>query len=659
MSLVTAAALAIVLFVGLPLVAHRLRRQRADEKKFAAARLVPPAQPRARRRAKLEDRALFSVRSLAIVALAALAASPFIRCTRLSMQRSGGASVALAIVLDDSMSMRAPFGNATRFERAKAAAKELLASTREGDAVAIVLAGAPSRVALAATTDLSAATATLDALVESDRSTDLDGALELSRGLLSQLPQVDKRVVLLSDLADGNADSAPLGQPAGMALWAPLEEIRVAVGDCAVLSADRSADRVRVKGACGSGASAQGREMTLTSDKAKSVVLAHAAAPSGLTFEVTLPIAKDAPAALVATLTGVDAIASDDSAPVLVNTGAASIAVIAETSDESVATGGAPIVEQALTALRVELAVRPLPALPDRDEDLALFAAAILDDPAGLTPEQRRALDHFIARGGVVMLALGPRAAQAPLGASFEPVLAHGTSWESNPAPGADPSSAKAGFDESAQSLVDLAAPSRTSLSADDVQLLARAPAAATLVAWKDGAPLFSRRAMGRGEVWVSTLPFSVNTSDLVLRPGFLALLDAFCERAKQSGSARRGDVGVAWTFVGATDVTAQGPAGPVPTTRERDAPSIVPPLIGAYTLMVSGQNELHVAAPSVRELDTRPRALSTAAQTQAMGDTHAQVDASPAIAIALLALLFIELALRVWGARLERQPAS
>lgn len=659
MSLITAAALAIVLFVALPLVAHRLRRQRADEKKFAAARLVPAAPPRARRRAKLEDRALFSVRALAIVLLAALGASPFIRCTRLSMQRSGGASVALAIVLDDSMSMRAPFGNATRFVRAKAAAKELLASTREGDAVAIVLAGAPSRVALAATTDLSAATATLDALVESDRGTDLDGALELARGLLSQLPQVDKRVVLLSDLADGNADAAPIGQPAGMALWAPLEEIRVAVPDCALLSADRAGDRVKVKGACASGGSAQGRDVSLAWGGAKSTVVAHAAAPAGLAFEVTLPIPKDTPSDLVATLTGGDAIASDDSAPALVNTGAASIAVIAETSDESVATGGAPVVEQALTALRVELAVRPLPALPDRDEDLALFAAAILDDPAGLTPEQRRALDHFIARGGVVMLALGPRAAQAPLGASFEPVLAHGTGWEPNTAAGVDPSSAKAGFDESAQSLVDLAAPSRTRLSEDDTQALARSPTATTLLAWKDGAPLFSRRAMGRGEVWVSTLPFSVNTSDLVLRPGFLALLDAFCERAKQSGSARRGDVGIAWAFVGATDVTAQGPAGPVPTTRGRDAPSIVPPLIGAYSLMVSGQQELHVAAPVARELDTRPRALTASAQTGAMGDTHSQVDASPVIAIALLALMLVELVLRVWGARALRQPAT
>ena len=133
---VTALALGIAIFVAAPLLAHRLRRLRADERPFAAAKLVPAAPPRARRRARLEDRGLFTVRALAIVALALLGASPLVRCSRLSLSRSSGASMAVAIVVDDSMSMRAPGASSrSRFERAKAAATELLAGARDGDAM--------------------------------------------------------------------------------------------------------------------------------------------------------------------------------------------------------------------------------------------------------------------------------------------------------------------------------------------------------------------------------------------------------------------------------------------------------------------------------------------------------------------------------------------
>jgi hypothetical protein len=107
MSFLTLSALGIALLVGAPVLAHLLRRRRAEERPFPAARLVPPTLPAARRRSMLEDRALFSVRALAVLGLALLGATPFIRCSRLAIARRSGASVALAVVLDDSLSMRA------------------------------------------------------------------------------------------------------------------------------------------------------------------------------------------------------------------------------------------------------------------------------------------------------------------------------------------------------------------------------------------------------------------------------------------------------------------------------------------------------------------------------------------------------------------------
>src|SRR5690606_28247856 len=151
-----------------------------------------------------------SIRAAMILLLALLGATPFLSCSRLALDRSSGASVALAIVVDDSGSMRArlPSGE-RRFEKALAGAEELLDSTREGDAVAIVAAGSPARLLLAATTDLTLARETLNKLHPTDRDTDLAGATQLARSALERLPHADKRVVLLSDLA---GDPVPDGK---------------------------------------------------------------------------------------------------------------------------------------------------------------------------------------------------------------------------------------------------------------------------------------------------------------------------------------------------------------------------------------------------------------------------------------------------------------
>src|SRR5262245_9940504 len=123
MSFLTLAALLIAVLAGAPLMAHLLRRRQAQEQPFPAARLVPPTPPVARRRSALEERALFAVRASAVIGLAILGATPFVRCSRVALARREGASVALAIVIDDSLSMRAVASERgpTRFDRALSA----------------------------------------------------------------------------------------------------------------------------------------------------------------------------------------------------------------------------------------------------------------------------------------------------------------------------------------------------------------------------------------------------------------------------------------------------------------------------------------------------------------------------------------------------------
>jgi len=640
----TTLALAVAALVVAPWLAHRLRRRQAEEQPFPPAKLVVPTPPRARRRSKLEDRALFAARAAAVLLLAVLGATPFVRCSRLSLSRSGGASVAMAIVVDDSMSMRAKLAGGTRFDRAKAGARELLASAREGDAIAVVLAGAPARVALAATTDLGAARAAVDALAESDRGTDLDGALALARGLVASLPQVDRRVVVLSDLADGHRDAAPLGEGSPVPVWVALPELRGAEGDCGVTRADRSGVRVRVSVACGGAGSAAGRELVV--EDADGKPLGRATLAAGATQEATVLVSSEDKTPVRARLLGGDAVAADDEAPVVPEAGRASLAVVADATDEAVATGGAPVVEQALSALKLDVDVRPIPLFPDRAEDLAGAVGVLLDDPPGLTPEQRHALGAFLDGGGVVLVALGSHAAAAPLGASLEPVLGHATAWSDAKATGADPASALGELAESAKSLVDLGGSRRAVLAPEDAAGLD------VLVRWTDGAPLVARRAMGRGEAWLVTLPFGADESDLPLRPAFLALLDAWAHEARARSAPRRTDVGAAWRFPGARAVDVQGPRGPLPVTRDDGVARVSPPLAGLYRVTVDGKTEARVAAPEAREMDLTPRAASGAAAGAGMGETHASVDASGPVALGLLALVAAEMALRMWARR-------
>ena len=549
----------------------------------------------------------------------------------------------MAIVVDDSMSMRADAGGVARFERARQGARELFASAREGDAIALVLAGAPARVALAATTDLGAAKHAVDALSPNDLGTDLDGAVALARGLIASLPQVDRRIVVLSDLADGHPDGPPLGESSDMPMWIALPEIRIAKTDCGVLHADQRGARVRVEVGCGPGQSAVGREIIVEDASGKSLGRAPV---GGSRSEVVVLLPSSDRKADRARLSGSDAIVADDVAPVVPEAARGAVAVVVDAADESVATGGAPIVEQALGALKLDIEASPIPAVPDRVEDLSGRLGVLLDDPPGLTPEQRHVLGAFIDAGGVVLVALGPHAASAPLGATLEPILTHPISWSATTQPGADAPNAVGKLSESAQSLSELSAPHRATLSPEDAGMFE------PLVRWTDGELLVARRVRGRGEVWLVTLPFSIDASDLTLRPAFLALLEAWVSAAKERAAPLRSEVGTRWKFPGAHRVEAYGPSGPLLASRDGGVIEILPTVVGAYRITVDGKPESRVAAPDPHELDLRPRPATAKAASEGLGKRSASVDVSGPVALSLLALLALEMALRLVARR-------
>lgn len=687
MSFATALALLIGLLVAAPVAAHMLRRRRAEERPFPPARLVPPTPPTARRRSHLEDRALFGVRALAIIALALLGATPFVRCSRLTLARKAGASVALAVVVDDSLSMRAPFGEAeggkSRFERSVEAARELVQGLRPGDAVALVLAGAPARVALASTTNIGAVASAIDGLEVSDRSTDLDAAVRLSQDLLKGLPQADKRIVVLSDLADGAPNAPPLAVQGDIAMWAPLPELALPNGarDCAVVRADRTGRKVHARVVCSPGAAggapaapegsanpaaapapeAPGeptpRELQVRSGA--NIIKSAPLSAASRAEDIAIELPPDAPDALFVALTGTDSIREDDRAPVIAAGGALPIAIVVDTATSHVATGGPPPIEQAFAALELDAQVRPLPSVPEHEGDLNAYAALFVDDAPGFTPEVRHAIAAWVAKGGAVFLTLGPRAAAAPLGASFDPLVPGVVRWLESPSSGVDPASATF-LGPSAPGFTDLKPRGRAVLEPSATE------GADVLARWSDGAPFMIRRSMGRGAVMALTLPLSVEESDVVLRPAFLALLDRIVSMARAKGGARRIDAGEAWSFDGFKQVLVErvsyagaGERRQVPVSQEDGRPRATPSLAGLYELTLDGERTTRAVAVPEREIDLRPRKVHSSAQAEALGGVSAAVDISPYIALVLLALLAAELLLRTTGKSADHQAAA
>jgi hypothetical protein len=466
-----------------------------------------------------------------------------------------------------------------------------------------------------------------------------------------------------------------------------VPELAASGQDCAITRADRAGHKVWARVVCSTSAAASadagtaepgpsaGRVLEIRADD--KVIASTPLGPSVKSEEVAVELPPNPPETLRAVLTGTDAIAEDDEAPVVAAGGALPMAVVVDTAATHVATGGPPPIEQALAALELDAQVHPLPAVPEHPDELSAVAALIIDDVPGFTPEVRKNLAAWVERGGVVLLTLGPRAAAAPLGASFDPLVPGVVRWGPSPVPGVDPATA-AVFGPAAEGLAELAPHGRAAIdpeASDGAEILAR---------WKDGVPLLLRRSRGRGAVLVLTLPLSTDESDLALRPAFVALLDRFVGTARARGGARRIDVGEVWTFDGYHQVKVErvslagpGKPEPVPVTdgdpglpqgKPGTASSIpapgsggerrlraAPALAGLYALELDGDRTTRVAAVPDREIDLHPRRVHDEALAASLGGVDPSLDVSPYVALLLLFLFAVELVLRVVGQRAER----
>jgi hypothetical protein len=201
----------------------------------------------------------------------------------------------------------------------------------------------------------------------------------------------------------------------------PLPELVASGQDCAVTRADRAGNKVWARVICtgtaagsasaaaasastpaasaSAGAPTGSAGRTLEIRSGAKVIASTPLGPAVRADEVAVDLPAGAPEILLAALTGEDAIAEDDQAPVVASGGALPTAVVVDAALTHVATGGPPPIEQAFAALQLDAQIHPLPAVPEHDAELNAYAALIVDDAPGFTPEVRRSIAAWIERG--------------------------------------------------------------------------------------------------------------------------------------------------------------------------------------------------------------------------------------------------------------------
>ena len=207
MGLSTPLALLGLVLVGVPVLAHLLRRADVRTLRLPTIALLSRAAVESKRRPRIVDPLLLLLRVL-LVGLAVLAlAAPF---TEREISFGDGRVSSVILVIDDSMSMGREVGDSTVFEAARARAREIVDALPEGSEVGVVCAGSPARVHAPRTAELGTVLDLLNGsslAVGTARGDDLEHALSLAQRQLAGARHERRRVVVLSDFRGSGADA--------------------------------------------------------------------------------------------------------------------------------------------------------------------------------------------------------------------------------------------------------------------------------------------------------------------------------------------------------------------------------------------------------------------------------------------------------------------
>ncbi|MFZ1864809.1 MAG: BatA and WFA domain-containing protein [Polyangiales bacterium] len=193
-------ALAGMIAVGIPIVAHLLRRQKLPLQTLPTIAFLHRIHATRAARLRVVDWLLLALRVLLVGVLVLVASAPY------RVVRSGllDRKHALAIVFDDSMSMAAIHEGKTLIEQAAGLSIEQIRRLPEGSEVSVVLAGKPARVWIRKRNELDMIeTAFREIDTRSTRAGALCDAVQNALELLLESELADRRMLVVSDFTPG------------------------------------------------------------------------------------------------------------------------------------------------------------------------------------------------------------------------------------------------------------------------------------------------------------------------------------------------------------------------------------------------------------------------------------------------------------------------
>jgi hypothetical protein len=193
------------LAMAIPLVLHLLARQRAPERPFSTLRFLKMSVSKTARRRRLRDVLLLALRMAFFGLLAAALARPILT----GLARYGRHATAVAIVLDNSLSMSLADGGEVRFERAKSLALEVVDRLQDGDEVALVLTGGPSRHQPSLYREFENVSHLIETSQVCLSAADVPATVKAAQGLLEQSQAPNRQIVLITDMQASGFRSLP------------------------------------------------------------------------------------------------------------------------------------------------------------------------------------------------------------------------------------------------------------------------------------------------------------------------------------------------------------------------------------------------------------------------------------------------------------------
>jgi len=663
MSLLAPAFLLGLLAIGLPWWLHRLSSDNPNKQKFSSLMFLEPGEPRRVLAKKVQYLLLLALR-IGVLALLALAfTEPAIWRSPQAAGDADGARQHL-IVLDGSASMNYD----DRWDRARAAANDVLDDLSGEDRAQIVLAGRQFEVLGPATTDVAALRQTLN--------TTEPGVFRLEYGQLMRSIDGLIRTAELPVVLDLVTDTQATGLPTRFGELAPRRPAEIVIHDVTDGAAENwTVDSFGASALTGEiSASVRSfapdtatRTVTLTQN-GRTVGTQTVEVPGHGRAEVSFPaleLASGSNRVEVALSPGDDLAGDDRRYLAIKRPEPRKVLVVAADAE-----GRGPLYASAALGTLTTLALTPeIRTSPLGDPPLIDYSFVVVTDVGQLDAAQAAAITEYVEKGGRALLATGPRSS------SLTTLPVTGQTLRTNPQMGSQANIAIGEVDATHPALrgVDELRAANFTRSVN----VEPSEADRVLMSLADGTPLLLDRALGSGRVLLFTSSLDKGWNDLPLQPAFVPLMAGIANYLLGgAGFTSEADLGTtlgvrALGFAGAQIFD---PSGDAALGLGAGSDDVLLDQVGFYEVVGGGTSELVAVNFDARESDLAPLDATTLERWKGLGvrpgeaatavAVSAQSDRVPSslgpwLVMLLLMLVVVESLVGNWHLRIRRGVAA